>query len=64
LSSEHVERRLAAILSANVAGHSRSIGHDEERTFAGLKKLRKPLFDPTIAAHWGYIVKANRRGAS
>jgi adenylate cyclase len=40
------------------------IGHDEERTFAGLKKFRKPLFDPTIAAHRGYIVKATGVGRS
>src|SRR4030088_2183975 len=46
LSSEHVERRLAAILAADVAGSCRLIGIDEEGTVAQLRALRKALFDP------------------
>jgi adenylate cyclase len=46
LSSEHVERRLAAILAADVAGSCRLIGIDEEGTLAQLKAFRKTLFDP------------------
>src|SRR6478672_5729661 len=57
LSSEHVERRLAAILAADVAGSCRLIGTDEEGTLAQLKALRKTLFDPKIAQHHGRIVK-------
>jgi len=57
LSSEHVERRLAAILAADVAGSCRLIGIDEEGTLAQLKALRKTLFDPKIAEHHGRIVK-------
>src|SRR5712671_3696033 len=57
LSSEHVERRLAAILAADVAGSCRLIGIDEEGTLAQLKALRKTLFDPKITAHRGRIVK-------
>jgi hypothetical protein len=49
LSSEHVERRLAAILAADVAGFCRLIGIDEEGALAQLKALRKTLFDPKIA---------------
>ena len=41
MSSEHVERRLAAILAADVAGSCRLIGNDEEGTLAELKALRK-----------------------
>src|SRR3977135_2004773 len=48
LSSEPVERRLTAILAADVAGYSRLIGADEEGTLAQLKAFRKTLFDPTI----------------
>jgi hypothetical protein len=48
LSSEHVGRRLAAILAADVAGSCRLIGIDEEGTLARLKALRKTLFDPKI----------------
>src|SRR6476646_9860864 len=57
LSSEHVERRLAAILAADVAGSCRLIGTDEEGTLAQLKALRKTLFDPKITDHHGRIVK-------
>src|SRR6266478_6257240 len=57
LSSEPVERRLAAILAADVAGYSRLIGTDEEGTLAQLKAFRKTLVDPTIAKHRGRIVK-------
>ena len=63
MSSEHVERRLTAILAADVAGYSRLIGIDEEGTLAQLKALRKTLFDPTIAKHRGRIVKTTGDGA-
>src|SRR6476469_8997251 len=63
LSSEHVERRLAAILAADVAGSCRLIGRDEEGTLARLKALRRTLFDPKIAEHHGRIVKNTGDGA-
>src|SRR3982075_4506458 len=63
LSSEHVERRLAAILAADVVGSCRLIGIDEEGTLARLKALRKTLFDPKIAQHHGRIVKNTGDGA-
>jgi adenylate cyclase len=63
LSSENVERRLAAILAADVAGSCRLIGIDEEGTLAQLKALRKTLFDPAIAEHHGRIVKNTGDGA-
>jgi TolB-like protein/class 3 adenylate cyclase len=63
LSGEHVERRLAAILAADVAGSCRLIGIDEEGTLAQLKALRKTLFDPKIADHRGRIVKNTGDGA-
>src|SRR5215212_4962784 len=63
LSSEHVERRLAAILAADVAGSCRLIGVDEEGTLAQLKALRKTLFDPKITEHHGRIVKNTGDGA-
>jgi TolB-like protein/class 3 adenylate cyclase len=63
LSSAHVERRLAAILAADVAGSCRLIGIDEEGTLAHLKALRKTLFDPKIAEHHGRIVKNTGDGA-
>src|SRR5258708_28590706 len=62
LSSERVERRLAAVLVADVAGYSRLMGLDEERTLANLKSFRKTLVDPSIAAHRGRIVKTTGDG--
>ena len=62
MSSEHVERRLTAILAADVAGYSRLIGADEEGTLAQLKAFRKTLVDPTIAKHRGRIVKTTGDG--
>jgi adenylate cyclase len=57
-----VERRLAAVLAADVAGYSRLMGRDEERTLARLKSLRKTLVDPGIATHRGRIVKTTGDG--
>jgi TolB-like protein/class 3 adenylate cyclase len=62
LTSERVERRLAAVLAADVAGYSRLMGRNEEGTLADLKSLRKALVDPTIAAHRGRIVKTTGDG--
>ena len=62
MSSEPVERRLTAILAADVAGYSRLIGADEEGTLAQLKAFRKTLLDPTIAKHRGRIVKTTGDG--
>jgi TolB-like protein/class 3 adenylate cyclase len=57
-----VERRLAAVLAADVAGYSRLMGRDERGTLAKLKSFRKTLVDPTIAAHHGHIVKTTGDG--
>jgi adenylate cyclase len=62
LPSERVERRLAAVLAADVAGYSRLMGRDEERTLAQLKTFRKTLVDPGIATHRGRIVKTTGDG--
>jgi class 3 adenylate cyclase len=51
LANERVERRLAAILAADVAGYSRLMGADEEGTLAQLKTHRRVLVDPKIAEH-------------
>jgi adenylate cyclase len=57
-----VERRLAAILAADVAGYSRLMGADEEGTLAALKVYRRELIDPAIAEHRGRIVKTTGDG--
>jgi adenylate cyclase len=62
LTGERLERRLAAVLAADVAGYSRLMGRDEEGTLSRLKAVRKALVDPTIAAHRGRIVKTTGDG--
>jgi adenylate cyclase len=62
LATEHLERRLAAVLAADVAAYSRLMGIDEEGTLARLKAVRKTLVDPTIAKHRGRIVKTTGDG--
>ncbi len=52
-SEERVQRRLAAILAADVVGYSRLMGADEEGTLAQLKALRRELLDPKIDEHRG-----------
>ena len=60
--SERVERRLVALVAADVAGYSRLMGRDEERTLGDLKGARQTLVDPTIAACRGRIVKTTGDG--
>jgi adenylate cyclase len=55
-------RRLAAILAADVAGYSRLIGADEERTLNRLRAIRAEIIDPVIAAHRGRLVKTTGDG--
>src|SRR6476659_4163636 len=62
LPGERVERRLAAVLAADIAGYSRLMGRDEERTLAQLKAFRKTVVDPGIATHRGRIVKTTGDG--
>jgi adenylate cyclase len=58
-----MERRLAAILAADVVGYSRLMEADEADTLARLKSTRENLIDPKIAAHKGRIVKLMGDGA-
>jgi adenylate cyclase len=62
LGAERVERRLAAILAADIAGYSRLMERDETGTLARLRNLRRDLIDPKIAEHKGRIVKTTGDG--
>jgi TolB-like protein/class 3 adenylate cyclase len=62
MSGERVERRLAAILAADVAGYGRLMGQDEAGTLARLRSHRRELIDPKIAHHKGRIVKTTGDG--
>ena len=63
MAEERLQRRLAAILSADVVGYSRLMGLDEAGTLSRLNALRREFIDPTIAAHAGRIVKLMGDGA-
>ena len=63
MAEERVDRRLAAILAADVAGYSRLMGNDEEGTLAALKTYRRELIEPKVAEHRGRIVKTTGDGA-
>src|SRR5262245_52214951 len=63
MAEARAERRLAAILAADVAGYSRLMGLDEEGTLAALKAYRRELIDPKIGEHRGRIVKTTGDGA-
>ena len=52
-----MERRLAAILAADVVGYSRLIGADEAGTLTALRELLKDLVEPTLKRHHGRVVK-------
>ena len=56
------QRRLAAIVSSDLAGYSRLMGEDESGTLAALKAARRQIVDPSIAKHGGRIVKTTGDG--
>jgi len=60
---EAVERKLAAILAADVVGYSRLMAADEKGTHARLKTLRKGFIEPKTAEHHGRTVKLMGDGA-
>jgi class 3 adenylate cyclase len=62
LASERVERRLAAIMVADIEGYSRLMGIDEVGTLSALKAHRRNLINPAMATHHGRIVKTTGDG--
>ena len=62
-SGPRAERKLAAILVADVVGYSRLAGANEEKILARLRALRSDLIDPTIAVHHGRVVKCTGDGS-
>jgi TolB-like protein/class 3 adenylate cyclase len=62
MAEQRAQRRLAAILAADVAGYSRLMGVDEEGTLARLNTHRREFLEPTIAEHRGRIVKRTGDG--
>ena len=62
MAMERIERRLIAVLAADIADYSRLMGLDEEGTLARLRAHRRELIDPKIDEHGGRIVRAAGNG--
>ena len=62
MAEQHVQRRLAAVLVADVVGYSRLIEADEEGTRARLRSLQAEIIEPRIEADGGRIVKTTGDG--
>jgi adenylate cyclase len=62
MAEERIQRRLAAILAADVVGYSRLMEADEEGTLARMKMLRNDVIDPKIAEYSGRIFKTTGDG--
>jgi adenylate cyclase len=62
MSKNRVERRLAAILAADVVGYSRMVANDEAGALASLRATRAEITDPAIDQHGGRIVKTTGDG--
>jgi adenylate cyclase len=63
MAHQQSNRRLLAIMAADVVGYSRMMGTDEAGTLTALKRHREHLFDPAVAAHHGRLVKLIGDGA-
>ncbi len=63
MAAERIERRLAAILAADVVGYNRLMGEDEVGTLAALKAHRQELIDPKAAQYHGRTIKLMGDGA-
>ena len=63
MAGNQMQRKIVAILAADVVGYSRLAGIDEDRTLARLRALRSDMIDPTIAVHRGRVVKRTGDGA-
>src|SRR5262245_42183936 len=62
MTAPRIERRLAAVLVADVAGYTRLMERDEQGIFERLKALRQRVVEPLIAEHRGRVVKLTGDG--
>jgi adenylate cyclase len=63
VTEERVQRRLAAILAADVVGYSALMERDEEATYAEFERLKRELIEPRLARHEGRLIKTTGDGA-
>ena len=62
MTGERVERRLAAILAADVAGFSALMERDEEGTYSRIGSLRREVIEPRLSEHQGRLIKTTGDG--
>ena len=62
MADEPVQRRLAAILAADVVGFSALMEHDEEGTYARVGHLRRVIIEPRLSEHRGRLIKTTGDG--
>jgi len=63
VTEQRVQRRLAAILAADVVGYSALMEHDEEATYAEFERLKQELIEPSLCRHEGRLIKTTGDGA-
>ena len=63
MTEQRVQRRLAAILAADVVGYSALMERDEEATYAEFERLKRELIEPSLCRHEGRLIKTTGDGA-
>ena len=63
MAKQRVQRRLAAILAADVVGYSALMQRAEEATYAGFERLKRELIEPSLSRHEGRLIKTTGDGA-
>jgi len=63
VTKQRVQRRLAAILAADVVGYSALLQHAEEATYAEFERLKRELLAPSLSRHEGRLIKTTGDGA-
>jgi adenylate cyclase len=63
VTEQRVQRRLAAILAADVVGYSALMERDEEATYAEFERLKRELIEPSLCRHEGRLIKTTGDGA-
>src|SRR5499427_3032862 len=63
VTEQRVQRRLAAILAADVVGYSALMQRAEEATYAEFERLKRELIEPSLCSHEGRLIKTTGDGA-
>ncbi len=63
MTEQRVQRRLAAILAADVVGYSALMQRDEEATYAEFERLKREVIEPGLSCHDGRLIKTTGDGA-